>query len=126
MTTQYFVDQDGKYIGGFDGGAEPPEGAVEVPAAPDDGRQTWSGGDWLPFVEVPDRVSARQFKMQLQIAGLKAQVDAWIASQAELVQIAYENSGTFVRDEPMMQAGFTALGFTQQQIDDFFAAASAI
>ena len=74
----------------------------------------------------PDRVSGRQFKMQLQIAGLKEQVDGWIAAQGDLVQIAYDNSGTFVRGEAMMQAGFTALGFTDQQIDEFFAAAAAL
>jgi hypothetical protein len=43
-----------------------------------------------------------------------------------LVQIAYENSGTFVRGEPMMQAGFIALGFTEQQIDEFFTAAAGL
>lgn len=80
----------------------------------------------LPGPLPPGRVSARQFKMQLQIAGLKASVDGWIASQGALVQIAYENSGTFVRGEPMMQAGFAALGFTEQQIDEFFAAAADI
>ena len=79
-----------------------------------------------PPAPVPDRVTSRQFKMQLAILGLKASVDAWIASQSELVQIAYENSGTFVRGEPMMQAGFTALGFTPEQIDAFFTAAAEI
>ena len=74
----------------------------------------------------PESVTARQFKMQLVIAGLKAQVDGWIASQDEIVQVAYEYSGTFVKSEPMMQAGFVALGFTDQQRDDFFLAASKL
>lgn len=45
MAAQYFVDAKGKYIGGFDG-VEPPEGAIEVPTAPEDARQTWSSGAW--------------------------------------------------------------------------------
>lgn len=44
--TKYFVDTIGRYIGGFDG-AESPEGAIEVPIAPDDARQIWNGTSWL-------------------------------------------------------------------------------
>lgn len=69
-------------------------------------------------------VSARQFKLQLLAAGLLDTVDAWIATQSRAVQIAYEYSGTFVRTEPMMAAGFAAMGFTEEQIDGFFTAAS--
>lgn len=75
---------------------------------------------------IPARVTSRQFKMQLHIAGLLASVEAWIGQQEKLVQIAYANSGTFVRTEPMMQAGFSALGFTEEQIDAFFTAASEL
>jgi len=79
-----------------------------------------------PGPVVPDRVTARQFKLQLLAAGLLNQVEGWIASQSQAVQIAYANSGTFVRDEPMMQSGFQALGFTSDQIDAFFTAASTL
>lgn len=79
-----------------------------------------------PVFRAPDRVTARQFKLQLLAAGLLDQVEAWIATQPRAVQIAFEYSGTFVRDEPMMQAGFAALGFTEQQVDDFFTAAAAL
>lgn len=75
---------------------------------------------------VPASVSARQFKLQLLAAGLLDQVEAWIASQDQAVQIAYANSGTFVRSEEMMQTGFAALGFTSEQIDAFFTAAAAL
>ncbi|MEX5744640.1 hypothetical protein [Massilia sp. X63] len=40
--TQYFVDEQGRYLGGFDG-AEPPEGAIEVPHPPADARMVWDG-----------------------------------------------------------------------------------
>ncbi|MEF0939637.1 hypothetical protein [Rhizobium sp. BR 362] len=65
-------------------------------------------------------VSARQFKLQLLAAGLLDQVDAWVKTQDRSVQIAYEYSGAFVKDSPMMQQGFAAMQFTSQQIDDFF------
>ncbi|MGR9420674.1 hypothetical protein [Rhizobium leguminosarum] len=71
-------------------------------------------------------VSARQFKLQLLAAGLLDQVDAWIATQSKAVQIAYEYSGTFVRTEPMMAAGFAAMGFTDEQVDAFFSVASEL
>jgi hypothetical protein len=42
---RYFVDHTGVYIGAF-AGAAPPAGAIQVPTAPADARQTWSGGRW--------------------------------------------------------------------------------
>ncbi|CDZ67960.1 hypothetical protein NFO65_26290 [Neorhizobium galegae] len=75
---------------------------------------------------VPASVTARQFKLQLVSAGLIDQVDAWIATQDRATQVAYEYSGTFVRNEPMMQSGFEAMGFTPQQVDAFFVAASKL
>ncbi|NTJ65047.1 hypothetical protein G6M50_29150 [Agrobacterium rhizogenes] len=78
------------------------------------------------MVVVPAAVSSRQFELQFLAAGLLDQVDAWVSSQSKAVQIAYEYSGSFVRTEPMMAAGFAALGFTDQQIDDFFTAAAAL
>lgn len=106
-----------------------PNGTVQVPLKPG-ADYDWQDGAWVPLPPapppVPDRVTARQFKLQLLAAGLLDQVEAWIASQSQAVQIAYANSGTFVRDEPMMQSGFAALGFTSDQIDAFFTAASAL
>ncbi|TIS13083.1 MAG: hypothetical protein E5X10_16240, partial [Mesorhizobium sp.] len=75
---------------------------------------------------VPTSVSARQFKLQLLAAGLLSQVETWVGSQSQAVQIAYANSGSFVRSEPMMQSGFTALDFSDAQIDAFFTAAALL
>ncbi|MGR8923871.1 hypothetical protein ACU8MB_08990 [Rhizobium leguminosarum] len=73
-----------------------------------------------------DRVTARQFKLQLFAVDLLDSVDTWVSQQPRDVQIAYEYSGTFVKDSPMMTAGFAAMGFTPQQIDGFFAAAAML
>lgn len=78
----------------------------------------------VPFV--PERVSARRFRLQLRISGLLDQVTTWIATQDPLVQDAFEYSGEFVRSEPMMADGFAQLGFTEAQIDAFFVAASKL
>ena len=95
------------YIGG-----QYANGAFSAPAAP-------------PPV-VPDSVSARQFHLQLSVAGLRAQVTTWIASQPVEVQDAFEYSGSFLRSEPMMETGFTALGCTTAEIDAFFTAAALL
>jgi hypothetical protein len=79
-----------------------------------------------PSVPVPSRITARQFKLQLEIDGLTSSVEGWVAQQTRLVQIAYANSGTFVRSEPMMVAGFSALGFSDAEGDAFFTAAAAL
>lgn len=76
-----------------------------------------------PYIP-PDRVTARQFKLQLLAEDLLDHVEGWVASQGKAIQLAYDNSGTFARDESMMQAGFKALGFPPEQIDAFFSAAS--
>lgn len=80
----------------------------------------------IPPDPAPTEVSRRQFKMQLAISGLTTTVEAWIATQDPLVQIAYAESGSFKRDEPMMAAGFAAMEFTPEQIDEFFREAAAL
>jgi len=131
MTQRFFVSQDGAYLGSYDGSdADLPEyliGTETVPLAPEDGRQIWLGGAWQPLIDqVPASVTSRQFKMQLVLSGIKPAVDEWVSQQPEVVQVAYEYSSNFVREEPMMQAGFTAMGFSQQELNDFFIAASKL
>ncbi len=79
-----------------------------------------------PAPQIPDRVSSRQFKLQVHAAGLQTPIEAWIAAQDTPTQIAYASAATFVRTDPMLQAGFAALGFTVQQIDDFYVVASQL
>ncbi len=75
--TNHYRDSAGKYIGGFDG-AEPPEGAIEVPIAPCDARDVWNGTAWTPAapvfadqkaVEVAAYIETRE-KMCARVAGI--------------------------------------------------------
>lgn len=91
--------------------------------------QEETGGEILPYTPpnpTVDVVSARQFKLRLFYMGLLDAVEAWVSSQTKDVQIAFEYSGSFVKDSPMMQEGFSAMGFTEAQINDFFIEASKL
>ncbi|RCW80934.1 hypothetical protein [Phyllobacterium bourgognense] len=82
--------------------------------------------EYTPEPVIPDRVSRRQFRLQLIDAGLLSQVEAWIATQDIRTQAAYADSGTFLRSDEMLQEGFAGLGFTVEQVDAFFMEASAL
>ncbi|MBY3614983.1 hypothetical protein [Rhizobium bangladeshense] len=71
-------------------------------------------------------VSARQFRLQLRRSQLLDAVKAWVAQQDGETQDSFEYSRDFVKESPMMLAGFAAMGFTQQQIDEFFTAAAKL
>jgi type IV secretory pathway ATPase VirB11/archaellum biosynthesis ATPase len=112
-----------------------PEGTVEVAVKPA-GDYELQDGEWVQVAvpeEIPDRVSARQFKLQMLVPiepvypdGIIDMVEAWVAQQSRAVQISYADSQEFDRNEPMMQQGFIELGFNPAQIDAFFLAASKI
>ena len=44
---QYYVDQNGIYLGGYGGGANPPNGAIEVQKPPAHGLDKWVNGAWV-------------------------------------------------------------------------------
>lgn len=50
--TKYYRWADNTYVGGFDG-VPPPPGAIEVPIAPSDARQVWTGANWGPLPPPP-------------------------------------------------------------------------
>lgn len=50
--TKYYVDNQGKFLGAFQGSA--PAGGTEVPTPPGHGKDTWNGSAWVPYV--PPRV----------------------------------------------------------------------
>ncbi|MBY3369375.1 hypothetical protein [Rhizobium laguerreae] len=83
----------------------------------------------IAFLDAPPKVSsvsARQFRLMLRRADLLDPVKAWVAQQDGEIQDAFEYSGTFVMDSPMMKAGFAAMGFTVEQQVAFFEAAAQL
>lgn len=46
MNEKYYVDANGKFLGVFIG-AEPPEGAIEVPTLPSHGDSHYVNGEWV-------------------------------------------------------------------------------
>lgn len=60
------------------------------------GLRRWDGSKIVVYTPPPPpvtSVSRRQFKMQLAIAGLLEQVEAWVAAQDPLTKIAYAEFG---------------------------------
>ncbi|MDQ0996860.1 hypothetical protein QFZ34_002042 [Phyllobacterium ifriqiyense] len=96
------------------------------------GLRKWQDGHVVPYEPptpkpvVPDRLSRRQFRLALIDAGLLEQVEGWIATQDIRTQAAYADSSTFLRTDEMLQQGFAGLGFTEEQINQFFTAAASL
>lgn len=74
--TKFYVNVQGKYLGGFDG-AEPPAGAIEVAEAPTDGRHVWNGTAWAEVKTMAEEIAAcgAQFKSDMNILQLR-----WLAA----------------------------------------------
>lgn len=92
---------------------------------------TYSDGVFTPpeieeVIVIPDRVTANQFGKQLALMGLLETVETWVDQQDASTQWSFHRSATFVRTDEMMQSGFAALGFSPEQIDAFFLAASTL
>jgi len=109
----------------------PKDGYIEAPETVFGGFSYANGQFAAPVKEpapavIPSTVSSRQFKLQLEIQGLTLAVETWVAAQPKLIRIAYENSGAFDRTEPMLQAGFKALGFTEAALDAFYVEAAKL
>lgn len=50
MSTKYYVDEDGVYLGGYGDGASVPEGSTEVDV-PAHGLDIWVDGEWELYEE---------------------------------------------------------------------------
>lgn len=80
----------------------------------------------IPPEPTPDRVSSRQFKLQLDKDGLYDSAVAWVDAQHRQVQIAFHNSHTFDRADRMLHRAFKELGYGPKRVDEFFLAASKL
>ncbi len=127
---KHYVDADGVYLGSYSG-AEPPEGAVEVPEAPADVRQVCADNAWQPLgLDVVrgamPTLTARQFRLGLINAGITLQeVDdqiALIADPAEksVAEIEWTYASTFERLHPLVVTVSLALNLTPEQVDSLW------
>ncbi|WP_133178041.1 hypothetical protein [Rhizobium rhizogenes] len=89
-TAKYFVDSEGAYLGAWDGytredgtfvAPDYPRDGIEVPRPPEDGRQIWEAGAWLPFT--PPAPVAVIYPVNLWERMTKDEADAVGAAMAE-------------------------------------------
>lgn len=59
--TRYYIDEAGTYVGGYSGCPPEEEGLVEVDSAPNDGRDKYVDGAWVPYI---DPVQIRDDKLK--------------------------------------------------------------
>ncbi len=122
MAMKHYIDEDGRYLGGWDG--IPPEGAIEVGEPPEDARQLWSGIAWSEIPEqVPDSVTKRQAKLALLEAGLIDDVEDLISEMDRGDQIEWSDSVWFSRSSPLISKVGEALSLSQKRLDALFRAA---
>jgi len=87
LPMSYFVDKDGQFLGQFLDGAEPPEGAIEVPLRPSVEHQ-WQNGAWVHVPPDPAEVLA-QWRSQATLprsAFILAALDSGILTEMDAEQ----------------------------------------
>lgn len=125
--TKFYVDAQGRYIGGFDG-SEPPDGAIEVVNPPNNGTDIWLNGAWSIAQVVPQEITSRQAHAALIKRGLDVSIDAYIDAipdpvQKKLVRNEYVQSKTWERHWPLVIQIGAALGL---DLDELFVFASTL
>jgi hypothetical protein len=71
-------------------------------------------------------VTPLQARKALTQAGLRDSVESWVAAQAQGVRDAWDYAIQIERTDPVLGAAATALGLTEQQVDDLFALAAIL
>lgn len=79
-----------------------------------------------PEIIVPQSVTPLQARRALRQAGIKAEVDAYVATLDEEAQEAWEYALAIERNNPIVVGAGAALGMTEQQIDDLFILAATL
>ena len=79
-----------------------------------------------PFLPAVVSVSPRQARLALSAAGLLAQVNAIVRTADEQTQITWDYALSINRTDPMIEQIATALGLSETQVDDLFAAAAML
>lgn len=130
--------------GGYEASGTWPSDGVEVDdsvfelfalAPAPEGKTRAAGPDGFPvWVDAPPQsvqvtsVSRFQALAALMHAGLLADVTTWANDPATdpLHKLAFDTATEFSRSSPTLAAGAAALGWSEGQLDDLFAAASQI
>lgn len=96
--------------------------AIGIPCEWSDIGRHWTG---TAFEDVPagppQSISPRQFRQALTAIGLRASVEAAVASADQDTKDWYEYATSFERGNPVLIAMATALGKTDADIDALFA-----
>lgn len=74
----------------------------------------------------PESVTPRQVRLLLLSQNLLDQVEAMIQQQDRATQITWEFAIEFKRTDPLLQALAGNIGLSQEQLDQFFIAASQL
>lgn len=126
--TQYYIDQQGHYLGGFDG-AEPPAGAIEVPIAPERASDIWERGAWSAKPVVPESVTRYQGYLALFDAGVTEEmIEAKLAelltgSELGRALLVRRTASTLRRDNDLVRMIGAAFGLN---LDALFIAAAKL
>ena len=75
---------------------------------------------------IPQSVTPLQARKALRAAGMKSAVDAWLATQTEEVQEAWDYALEVRRDDATVLAAQAALELTDVQMDDLFTLAATM
>jgi len=79
-----------------------------------------------PLVSTPAVISPLQLRKALRKAGLFTTVTTFMATQSDEVQETWEYCVAIRRADPLIATLQTALGFTDEQIDDLFRSAAQV
>ena len=72
------------------------------------------------------KCSRAQGQLALLQAGVLDALEAWVATQSRATQIEYAARGEWRRDWPLVATGATALGLTEEQVDELFILAATL
>jgi len=89
----------------------------------------WTGSGWEPpvvVVPVPAAITPLQARRALRAAGLLDAVNAWIATQNDDAQEAWEYCVEVRRDDALIAGAQSALGLTAAQVDVLFRSAAEL
>lgn len=77
-------------------------------------------------VPVPRTITPLQARIALVTRGKLDELEAWIAGQGQVAQIAWGYAINIERTSPIVAGAMQALGMTSEEMDDLFRSASEI